>query len=385
MLNIAVCGKFHYPKYLAHLNALGYLGDFYCAARRGARFGIPAAQVHNHYAKEYLYHLHLRVLGEHGLESCARAYHGIWQTAVERIFTPADINLFMVHGNCGRLIEKCQRAGAATVGEAVNAHPTYQTDLLKQEAAQLGLDFSAPAAITGRMLEEFDAVDHLLVPSNFALRSFIDQGYPASKLIYLPYGVDRPPISIQTKAAKPRAMRSPIKVLCVGQVMLRKGQWHLVRAVHALNRAAGKNLFELTLVGRADPAYLAHLSSLGLAFAHVDHVPNASMIDYMRGFDIFVLPSIEDGFGLVVPEALSAGLPVIVTANSGAAELIVDGANGVVVPSASSAAIMQALERVVDEGITAGSVSLPGWPAYAAELKTRLQALEVAMPGLKHG
>jgi len=48
--------------------------------------------------------------------------------------------------------------------------------------------------------------------------------------------------------------------------------------------------------------------------------------------DIFVLPSVDDGFGMVVAEAMAAGLPVIVTENVGAADHIEDGVEGFVVP-----------------------------------------------------
>jgi glycosyltransferase involved in cell wall biosynthesis len=59
--------------------------------------------------------------------------------------------------------------------------------------------------------------------------------------------------------------------------------------------------------------------------------------------DVFVFPSIEDGFAIVVGEALACGLPVITTRNTGASDLVQPGENGEIVPIRDPEAIAQAV------------------------------------------
>ena len=81
--------------------------------------------------------------------------------------------------------------------------------------------------------------------------------------------------------------------------------------------------------------------------------PNFSHIklaEHLRSADIFILPSLEDGFAMVVSEALSCGLPVITTPHTGASDLITSGQNGEVVPvrdaQATATAILKWWQKI---------------------------------------
>jgi glycosyltransferase involved in cell wall biosynthesis len=317
----------------------------------------------------------MRTLGDRGLMEMAPVYHRLWQDSVKRIFRPAKINHFMIHGNCSDLIALCKKEGRVTIGEAVNAHPVYQDGLLNEEARARGVRHYTNDWITKTMLEEFDAVDYLLVSSQFVKRTFVERGYDERKIITLPYGVDPAPGLASETAVERSREKEPVRILCVGQVCIRKGQYYLLDAIKTLNKSGGRKRFHLTLVGRCDPAYMKCLAALSEDFDHVSHIENSEMIRFMAGFDIFVLPSLEDGFSVVVTEALSAGLPVITTMNNGAADIIEDGDNGVVVPAGNSLALKRAIERVIDEKITGKKKSLSSWKDYAKQLKARCQHL----------
>jgi starch synthase len=73
-------------------------------------------------------------------------------------------------------------------------------------------------------------------------------------------------------------------------------------------------------------------------------VPHSQMLDIMQKSDVLVLPSLSDAFGLVVTEALASGLPVIVTPNTGASEILRDGHEGFVVPVCQAEPIASRLE-----------------------------------------
>jgi glycosyltransferase involved in cell wall biosynthesis len=69
----------------------------------------------------------------------------------------------------------------------------------------------------------------------------------------------------------------------------------------------------------------------------------------MREADVFVLPSLEDSFGLVVLEAMATALPVVVTDHVGASEVIDSGVTGVVVPAGDEAEMKSAIRRLADD------------------------------------
>jgi starch synthase len=75
-------------------------------------------------------------------------------------------------------------------------------------------------------------------------------------------------------------------------------------------------------------------------------IPHDQVLKIMMESDVLVLPSLSEGFGLVVTEALACGLPVIVTPNVGANDLVCDGREGFVVPICSAEAIADRLHAL---------------------------------------
>lgn len=326
-----------------------------------------------------MYNLHLRTFGERGLNEMTEIYHNIWQSSVKKIFKPSEINLFMIHGNCTNLIALCKQVNTMVIGEAVNAHPVFQDRLLNEEAKTRGIKYNANIQVRNKMLAEFDAVDYLLVSSRFVKRTFMENGYDEAKIIRLPYGVENIPHAAGVYSKKPVSNYcKKIKVLCVGQITIRKGQSYLLKAIKLLNQTFKDPIFEQTLVGRSEPAYMKCLNDLPVDFEHIRHINNSDMTAFMAGFDIFVSPSLEDGFSVVVTEAMSAGLPIVTTNNNSAADIIDDGYNGIVVAAGDATAIKQVIERLVDEKITGKKKDLLSWKDYATQLKSYCEHILVA-------
>jgi len=125
----------------------------------------------------------------------------------------------------------------------------------------------------------------------------------------------------------------------VGQ---RKGISYLLRAMELLRGQA-----KLSLIGRC-----AHLPD-ELAAQLNQHtwthsLPHEKVLEAMRNHDVLVLPTLFEGRALVVLEALSQGLPVITTLNSGTEDVVRDGVSGFIVPIRSSDAIAAALTRLAE-------------------------------------
>jgi glycosyltransferase involved in cell wall biosynthesis len=131
-------------------------------------------------------------------------------------------------------------------------------------------------------------------------------------------------------------------VLFAGQVGLRKGVPHLLAAWERLRLQEAR----LWLAGSLalDRQYLARHTDGGNNVTYLGALPRTQLLDLMRQVDLFVFPSLAEGFGLVIGEAMACGLPVLTTRNTGGTELITDGREGWCVPAHSVEALVERLE-----------------------------------------
>ncbi len=117
----------------------------------------------------------------------------------------------------------------------------------------------------------------------------------------------------------------------------------------------------------------------GIAFH--GSVPQARLFSAFADADILVLPTLSDGFGMVVLEAMAHGLPVIVSDQAGAAEAVT-GENGLVVPAGDAAALCEALRWCLDNRDRVAAMRHAAldtarsrqWPDYRRDLVAALDA-----------
>jgi glycosyltransferase involved in cell wall biosynthesis len=268
-------------------------------------------------------------------------------------------------------MRRAHTEGALVLGEPVNAHPDVQNEILNTEYERLKIATvlkHSPAQ--KQMLEEFAMCDRFIVASEFVKRTFVEKGHAAERIDVLPYGVDVSRFTPRTgDAAGPKAFR----VICVAGINIRKGIVDLLEAWRRFSPPNG----ELLLIGQVSPEMSGVLRQYAGTFTHIPFVPNHALNQYFTESSVFVLPSLEDGFGLVCGEAMASGLPVITTTNTGAAELIEEGINGYIVPIRSPDAIAGKLETLYTDrekavhmgGNAAKKVrTLHSWSGYAEEL-----------------
>jgi phosphatidylinositol alpha-1,6-mannosyltransferase len=122
----------------------------------------------------------------------------------------------------------------------------------------------------------------------------------------------------------------PLRILCVGRLIERKGQHHLIEAVKRLTDEGIEVTLDLVGTGDAQAANEAHARRLGLAerVRFLGYVPREEIPAHYAAAHVFVLPSYNEGMSVATLEAMSAGLPVVVTRTGGTAELVEEGANG---------------------------------------------------------
>jgi alpha-maltose-1-phosphate synthase len=169
--------------------------------------------------------------------------------------------------------------------------------------------------------EELELASTVIVPSTF-VKDTLDL-YPGKKTIVVnPFGVP-------AKISAPRQLTDPdkpLRVLYVGSLSQRKGIAYLFEAVEKSGEAV-----TLTVVGRK-VGQSDLLDKFCAKHRWLPSLPHDQVLDEMRNHDVFVFPSLFEGLALVQGEAISQGLPVITTPNSGGADILRDGMDGFIVP-----------------------------------------------------
>jgi glycosyltransferase involved in cell wall biosynthesis len=231
---------------------------------------------------------------------------------------------------------------ALTVCDSGTTHVRAQQALQDAEHDRWGAE---PVPWDGRSIagieQEYDESDLIVVPSRFAYQTFVNRGIPAQKVALVPYGVDA---DVYRPVPK---MDQTFRILFVGTLSLRKGFPYLLDAVTALNWRDA----ELTLRGSETPESRRLLDAYRGAtrISVVPPQPRGRLKELYSNASVLVLPSIEDGFGLVIGQALACGTPVIASTNTGGPDIIEDGKNGLIVPAGDSRALQDAMTRLRDD------------------------------------
>jgi glycosyltransferase involved in cell wall biosynthesis len=185
---------------------------------------------------------------------------------------------------------------------------------------------------------EWQLADLIICGSEFVRQGVARCGGPTERCVVVPYGVD---------AAFSRAARSlhdgPLRVLSVGQVGLRKGIASVVETARLLGGAA-----EFRWVGPVDlrPNARVHVERyVKLTGA----IPRNQILPHFEWADVFFLPSLCEGSATVTYEALTSGLPVIATPNTGS--IVTEGINGFIVPARDTQAMADRLQRLLDRSM----------------------------------
>ena len=274
----------------------------------------------------------------------------------------------------GRL---AQKRGGKYICDRGSSHIRYTNEILTEEYRRWGQEFEGVyhKHLT-REEHEYDQADLITVPSKFARRTYIEMGVPPEKLRHVAYGAD---LSRFSKVADPPV--DSFEVLCVGHIAFQKGVPYLLEAFEKFRHPHKR----LTMVGAVAPEMEQFLK--GKQWEHVEflgNVPHARMKDVMSRSHVVVFPSINDGFGMVIGEAMACGCPVISSENSGGMDLIKDGHEGYVVPIRDSASITDRLEQLAQDPVLRETMgvrslervaSIGGWDTYGRNYVAVLEAL----------
>jgi glycosyltransferase involved in cell wall biosynthesis len=185
-----------------------------------------------------------------------------------------------------------------------------------------------------RKEEELKLATRVVVASRFTKETLRAAEFSADVTV-IPYGAPR----VEDRDIISRS--GNLRVLYVGSLGQRKGLSYLLRAIHLLGTKV-----ELTLVGKRVAAGCRPLEEALRRHHWIPTLPHGEVLAQMQRQDVLVLPSLFEGFGLVILEAMAQGLPVITTAHTAGPDLLSEGVDGFIVPIRSAEAIAEKLDRL---------------------------------------
>ncbi len=344
---IVVHGRFHAFDLARELLGRGHDVTLFTNYPRkvAKRFGIPGDRVHTFLAHGYLARILFRLAPGRTLglvERIGNTVFGRW--AADQVlqndwdvviaFSGIAEDLFL--GLIGKPTLKVLQRGSS--------HIRTQRQILEEEQKRSGLWVEKPTNwIVAREEQEYRLADVIHVLSTFADRSFQEQGIPKEKLFHLLLGVSTNNFRATQDVIDARCERilrgGSIRVLNVGTFALRKGalDWiEILRQVGTKNHA-----FRFIGPVAADARRLRREAAQWATF-----IPKQPQHELPREYewgDIFCLPTLEDGFAVVLTQALASGLPLLTTTNCAAHDLIREGEEGWVVPIRSPRAFIERL------------------------------------------
>lgn len=210
------------------------------------------------------------------------------------------------------------------------AHRLYLKDILEKEIQRTGLSQIKhehlsywDSQMIASDLEGCNHTDYFLAPSNFVKKSLIANGIKEKQIKLVPYGVNTDIF----KPSHPKKLYKDekIRLLYVGSISYRKGIHRLLKVVSTMDDV------DLTLAGSYNPnsdIVKNYQESPNIHF--LGFITRDRLNQIYNDSHVFVLPSFCEGMAMVGLEAMSAGLPIICTTNTGVNDVVVDGINGFV-------------------------------------------------------
>lgn len=335
---ISVPGRFHLFNLAHQLDEVGYLSQLITSYPKfaAAKFSMPRNKTYPVFRKELIQRTWEKAPFLRDFWNPQFFLLEIFDKRAKRLLRKCDIFV----GASGASLHTIARAkdyGAVTILEHGSAYIVYQDKILREEYKEFGvqsgfIQLTDPRVISKELMEYAEA-DYISVPSLFARRTFLEAGFPEEKLIHVSYGVD-------LEEFKPVPKEDSVfRVVYAGGMTLQKGVHYLLQAFAELNLPNS----ELLLIGTKSPEIEPFFKKYAGYYKWIGHVPQRELAKHYSQSSVFVLNSIQDGFGMVIIQAMACGLPVIATENTGGPDIIEGGESGYIIPIRDTGALKDRL------------------------------------------
>lgn len=254
---------------------------------------------------------------------------------------PAADAFFAYDTGCLECLRLVAGAGAVALVDQIDAG-RVEYDLVRDEAAKWPgwelVPLNPPEAYFERRAAEWDAASGVVVNSQWSADALVRQGVASEKLFVVPLAYEPPPVSAVPRDATGR----PLVVLWLGSVILRKGIQYLIEAARLLT----DRTIRFVVAGPRGIAEKAVSTAPGNVEFRGRVTRDRAAREYLAA-DLFVLPTLSDGFAITQIEAMAHGLPVIATPHCGA---VVDpDRDGLIVPAGNAPALAAAIAALDDD------------------------------------
>ena len=213
------------------------------------------------------------------------------------------------------------RHSIPSILERSSAHILEQSNLLRSEYLRLGSSWKQThPKIEAMECREYHLASMISVPSTFVQHSFKRRGFKEPKVAKHLLGADLTKFVLKYPPTKNSISKNGLKILFVGSLTPQKGVHDLLDAFKQFHSDSSR----LTLLGGGITPEIKQVidQNHDARVIRPGHQDQSKLIDYYHHHDLLVLPSIQDGFGMVLAQALCCGLPIIASVNTGGKDLL---------------------------------------------------------------
>ena len=239
---------------------------------------------------------------------------------------------------------EAKRRGALCILGQIDPGPREEEVVAEQTTAYLHLappDEKAPTEYWQLWREEIELADKIVVNSPWSARLLVEAGVDAAKLVEIPLVYESGGSMEHGAGSLERRPSKRLQALFLGSVILRKGVGQLFDAIRMLRNEP----VDFTFAGPIGVRIPDDISSLSQV-RFLGPVDKATAQRLYRDSDVFLFPTLSDGFGLTQLEALGHGLPVIASRNCGV--VVEHGVSGVVLPEVSPETIADEIMKLAN-------------------------------------
>ena len=331
-VNISVFGRFHAFDLAKQLNRAGILNKLITTYPefKVKEWGIESDKIISEVSLEILNRLNQKSnLNSNWFNSYLKTKHA---KNSAKYLDDCDIFIGWSNSSLETLID-AKKKGITTVLERGSSHYSYQQNILKEEYEKQGIKFNPNYHSWQRELQEYKLTDYISIPSNFVKKTFIKHGVPEEKLLINPYGVDL------TNFKQIPKEDNIFRIIYAGSGTLQKGYHYLLQAFYELD-LPNCELWHLGAITEEIKPFLVKYKHSNLILK--GHQSQNELYKFYSQGSVFVLPSIQDGFGMVVIQAMACGLPVILSENTAGHDVVKkNGEEGYVIPIQNVEAIKE--------------------------------------------
>ena len=326
-ISIIVGGRFHAFNLAEQLNTKKYLKQLITSYPKyfvNKRFEISKDQIKSIYLKELVQRSFINKI--YNFNDLLTEYFDLKAKSLLD-YKGLDILIgwssFSYHSFLNIKNTKCIK-----VLERGSSHIEFQNEIINEEYLIQNIK---PKPISKYIIEkekkEYELADYIMVPSEFARKTFLEKGFDEKKIIKNPYGVDLKEFKSDLSTKQDQ---NKFRIIYTGTVSIRKGILYLLEVFNDLKLED----IELLIIGNIEKDLKKNIKKykFNKNIIFKKSVNQSELRKFYIISHVFITCSIEEGLSMVQIQAMSCGLPVICTVNSGGEEIINDNIDGFILP-----------------------------------------------------